>query len=803
MGCCASMRFTPEIECYDGYTGYKQKVNSMIQWAPELSFILHSHALSSFIGAAIIGAFLIYLLLYRSSARDNTVSSGFIYLQAAALLYVGGYALYASAQTPAGVLLWTRVCFTGAVLTPLALLQLIKALTHQSYPRLHRLALGITLFWCILLWASATLVVTPELYPITRKGHPTLVKGPWIIPFIISLLGLAFAVIVSYALYLKDHAAERQIMRPLTIAFGVLAINGVHDAFSAVGFILYPAQPWIGAVVLVLLHAVYTGNLVRKHNRTLERRLQEFNSLQEVGQALSRTLALDTVLATIYTHVSQLIPASIFYVALNVPETDEIIFPIFIEEGQRKAWPPRQHRNGLTEYVLRTGQPLLIRENFIETIKALDIQLLGVPVACWLGVPLRAGNETLGVLTVQSRTVPRLYDESHVILLSTIAAQAAVAIQNARLYAQTDAALTQRLQELNSILQSTRDGILLTDRDLNVLAASRALTDFLGVTWTTLRGQNLSDLRTYNDQPLAERTLYVLNGLTRDCDVLLHGNIPLKRQKLPPPPAVDRYLERTLTAVRDPQSNVTGWLLIFRDITEEQTVIKMREDMTNMLVHDLRSPTATLQTSLEVLHSELEIHPIPHALTILGIAQQGAERILNLINQLLLINKLEDGSLPLDIKPTSLAAILDKAITEITPLAAEAHVEITLEVPSDLPIVHVDPELVYRVFNNLLDNAIKFTPPRGYIRVWVKHNFALPHPKLLIGISDSGPGISPASQASLFRKFSQVPVPGAKRRGTGLGLAFCKLAIEAHNGRIWVESQPGDGATFKIELPQS
>ena len=112
---------------------------------------------------------------------------------------------------------------------------------------------------------------------------------------------------------------------------------------------------------------------------------------------------------------------------------------------------------------------------------------------------------------------------------------------------------------------------------------------------------------------------------------------------------------------------------------------------------------------------------------------------------------------------------------------------------------YFDPEFIDRVLHNLVDNAIKFTPDNGSVRLWVK-----PDPEnagaLLIGVTDSGPGIPPGELHRVFEKFQQTSVAG-RRIGTGLGLPFCKLAVEAHGGRIWVKSEVGKGSSFIMSLP--
>ncbi len=237
---------------------------------------------------------------------------------------------------------------------------------------------------------------------------------------------------------------------------------------------LSPAlSPWI-------LDGVPDRHSLAVTSRRLKRRVKELDGLQAVGQALSASLDVDTVLNAIYAQVAELMPAPAFYVALYDPDLDEVSFVLRIEDGERKPPSARRARRGLTEYVIQTGEPCSSRGTS-RTAFRVRLELLGRDAACWLGVPIAAGEEVLGMMAVQSFETPGNYDRSHLGILQTIGAQAAITIQNARLCARTDEALARRVQELDSVLRTTQDGVLLLDPELRVLAVNRALADFVGV----------------------------------------------------------------------------------------------------------------------------------------------------------------------------------------------------------------------------------------------------------------------------------------------------------------------------------
>jgi signal transduction histidine kinase len=551
---------------------------------------------------------------------------------------------------------------------------------------------------------------------------------------------------------------------------------------------------------LIFIVASLIAHSLARAGARLERRVKELTSLQVVGQALGASLNQDAILSAIYHQVSQLMPAENFYVALYEAESDMVTFPLAFEEGQQKRWRPRQAGNGLTEYVLRTRSRVLIRDHLTETLARLGVQAIGRAAVSYLGVPILAGEQPLGVIAVQSCWAGELYDESHKEILATIAGQAAVAIQNARLYARTDAALARRVQELDSILATTAEGVLLLDLDHQVVAVNRALANFARMTQLELHG-NLLTLTLPDGGTIIDRIGYTPAALQADCQHLSDGLAEVTErslQLLGPPP---RFIVRTLTPVRDRQGAITGWLLVFRDQTEEIELERLKEDMVHVMVHDLRAPLTTLMSSLAMVHEVIGNHPDQEITNLVTLAQRGGNRMLGLINRLLDINKLESGKMPVHLALLDVQTLFDEVASQFAPLLAETRIRLDVQIAADLPQVMADAEQIGRVLGNLIDNAIKFTPDQGQIRLWARVDVQHTSPALAIGVSDSGSGVPQEAQPHLFKKFQSFSSPNSRRRGTGLGLFYCKLVVEAHGGEIWVESQPGQGSTFVFRLP--
>jgi signal transduction histidine kinase len=183
---------------------------------------------------------------------------------------------------------------------------------------------------------------------------------------------------------------------------------------------------------------------------------------------------------------------------------------------------------------------------------------------------------------------------------------------------------------------------------------------------------------------------------------------------------------------------------------------------------------------------------------VLGIVISQVLKMQELANRILEIGQLERQQVPLNRVPIEMAHLISEALKLQTPLASAKGLRLESDVPPDLPPAWADAELIGRVLQNLLDNACKFTPPGGVVRVAARVGESEGRPALFVSVADTGPGIPDEIRARLFEKFVRGRQVGL---GSGLGLAFCKLAVEAHGGRITVDSSPERRTTFTFSLP--
>jgi len=228
-----------------------------------------------------------------------------------------------------------------------------------------------------------------------------------------------------------------------------------------------------------------------------------------------------------------------------------------------------------------------------------------------------------------------------------------------------------------------------------------------------------------------------------------------------------------------------------------QQLENLRDSLVHMLVHDLRSPLSSVAGSMELVLPEARALLSPDSTMILEEILYVSKRLLQMVTSVLDVNKLEAGRMKLHIAANDLVKIAQEAIAGQQALAGNRG--IVLEAPETV-MANVDGEILHRVFQNLLNNALKFTPAGGTVRVEIGNDTEW-H---VARISDSGPGIPRDLHEKIFEKFGEVSETSKSRHGffsTGLGLPFCRMAIEAHGGTIKVDSEPGKGSSFWFRLP--
>lgn len=413
-------------------------------------------------------------------------------------------------------------------------------------------------------------------------------------------------------------------------------------------------------------------------------------------------------------------------------------------------------------------------------------------------IPIRGSGRVLGVLaaTIDDQ---RYYTLNEIQALDVLANQVAVAIENTQLYEQIRAGR----DRLQAILDSTHEGMLLFDSDGRLLKANAAAEAMLEQDSAPYVGLHLTRWIFANRDKVQHLGGFSLSQLRQYlAGVRQHPDKPTHRQFQQRRRDGTCYIDETGTPVLDERGQPVGWLLVWRDITEERELEQVRQELSNMIVHDLRSPLTAILSSLTMIQdlldegeSDLDLYG-----EIIRIGQNSGEHMLNLVQSLLDIARLEQGTLGLSRDAHSLRDVIEEAIGTLSSLAYGAEIHITTDMDASLPPTWIDADKIKRVIGNLLDNALRYTPMDGTVTVRARYQVGEPH--VTVCIEDTGPGIPPDARLRIFDKFTQLDQSIVRgHKGSGLGLAFCKMAVEAHGGHIWVDDAPGGGAIFCLTLP--
>ncbi len=393
-------------------------------------------------------------------------------------------------------------------------------------------------------------------------------------------------------------------------------------------------------------------------------------------------------------------------------------------------------------------------------------------------VPLLAGGQLAGVLTLVHAS-PNFFHQEHLQLLQAIADLAGIAVRNAHLYDSVQEA-QRRYREL---FEDSIDPILLTDWQGQILEANRQALKAARREGSQLIGQSIETLHNPRVDLLGLDYANLKNNETVRYESTLHraGEVDLP---------VEVHVRR-LDFAGQP---TLQWIL--RDVSERKQLDKLRDDLMAMIYHDLRSPLANIISSLDILDTLLPEGQDESVRPLFQITTRSADRLQRLISSLLDINRLEAGQPITNPRPVNPRTLIDEAADTVRNLVDSKQQSLTMQLPASLPEISADGDMLRRVLINLLENAIKFTPMNGAIELGA----AVDSGVVRVWVKDSGPGIPKDALEFIFDKYTRLHADRYPK-GLGLGLAFCRLAIQAHGGKIWAESKPGAGSSFIFTIP--
>jgi two-component system phosphate regulon sensor histidine kinase PhoR len=332
--------------------------------------------------------------------------------------------------------------------------------------------------------------------------------------------------------------------------------------------------------------------------------------------------------------------------------------------------------------------------------------------------------------------------------------------------------------KLMSILDNMADGVILTDPEGNVVLTNRMVRSLFSI----------KDVST-EVKPLIEIIReHELNDTLKASLETGHEQVTQFESS-----TSNRYLRAIALPVD--QDKARGALVLIQDLTELRSLQTMRRELVGNISHELRTPLAGIKAMVETLQDGA-IDDRGTANDFLSRVEDEVDRLTQLVTELTELSRIETGRAELDIKPVNLNNLVETVITQLDPQAERQGLNIEKELATDLPAVPTDSERIRQVIANLVHNAIKFTDSGGRITI----KTAVEGESVNVAISDTGIGIAAEDLPHVFERFYKVD-KARTGQGTGMGLAIAKHIVEAHNGRIWVESETGRGSTFTFNLP--
>ncbi len=409
-----------------------------------------------------------------------------------------------------------------------------------------------------------------------------------------------------------------------------------------------------------------------------------------------------------------------------------------------------------------------------------DGHLVGGPssFSSSLVVPLVTGGQVVGTLALFSAK-PETYSTEDGELLDLLVNQVGDAISSLR------AAESAHRTRIERMVEAMVDGVVLTDERNQVVVMNSAARTLLKLSETSDKAQS---------RLLEERLGFAPYEMVRGWE---YGGQKVFREQLK---LNDRTVHLTVSPVADPAGSLKGVVLAMRDVTEQKLLEDRKDEFVSMVSHELRTPLTSITGALDLVLNFISGDINDKQRRYLEMARDSTEKLNALVDDLLDLSKFAKGHMRMNFEFTHLDQLVERVVEKYSPAFTEKAIALSVEIPPKAVKILADPNRLQQVFNNLLTNAVKFTPENGHARVEVKMSEGAPG-FVFISVWNSGEPIAEADLTRIFDRFEQARTARTRTiRGTGLGLSICRNIVESHGGRIWAEPVP-TGARFVAVLP--
>lgn len=550
---------------------------------------------------------------------------------------------------------------------------------------------------------------------------------------------------------------------------------------------------------LELLTAVANQASIAIENAQLfgqsRQRIAELETLQRTSLQLTSSLNLSNVLDTIAESALELVGANNCHIYLYEEATRTFTFGTALwKDGSRTAalQVPRPH--GFTSHVAQDKKVMIIEDATNHPLySSRDAKKWNIEAIA--GFPLKRLDQVLGVFTI-TFLKPHIFTEDELRVLGLLADQAAIAIETVRLVKGLEKEVKARTAKIRAeqekseaILRSIGDAIIMTDPEMRIQYVNNAFTVLTGYTAQEAIGQSMPQL--LKDLPEQETQLL---HLAQSQAASWQGEISIRRKD-----GRSYKAALTINPMRDGEGRLQGYACSHQDISRIKELDRARSQFLANVSHQLRTPITNLKLYTRLLKERPGPEKFDHYLEI--VAGQ-VDQLTHLVQDILEMTELDSGHALIDWASISPGAMIDAAIARYEAAAQNAGVALkAMPVPAELPSVKGDQDRLDQALNELLENAITFTPDGGEITIKAGTKIEQGQQWLTIAVSDTGVGISEEERRHVFDRFYRGnPVEAGHIPGTGLGLSIVAEIIHAHGGRIDVDSEVGKGSTFTLWL---
>jgi signal transduction histidine kinase/DNA-binding response OmpR family regulator len=553
-----------------------------------------------------------------------------------------------------------------------------------------------------------------------------------------------------------------------------LAVQAIRA--GARDYVPKPCEPQV--IQASVERALRDVHLRKEHNRlttqlsqaneALQRQLQELNAINAIGKSVTSLLDLEQVLTRVVEAATFLARAEEGSLMLLDDASGELYLRATKNVDEIVARGLRiRVDDSLAGRVVSTGRPVLLSGEGLTKIATTYL------VKSLLMVPLQApDSNVIGVLIVDNQVSSQAFGDHDLRMLTAMANYATTAIHNASLVE----SLQSEKNKTETVLRETSEAVLVMDDAERVLLCNRAALSAFDLKEGSVIGYPLREV-------LPNQELTDLLARHEKAGIPVQAELALDD---------GRTLHASVSAIKG-----VGLAIVMHDITHLKEVDRIKSEFVSAISHDLRTPLTTIQGYVDLLPRAGPLNQRQHEF--LTRVQRSLSSVSDLVSDLLDITRIETGA-DIDMVPTDLKAIVEEVVLELTSeLEAKQH-DLQTHLPESLSPIMGNPRRLRQVISNLVGNAIKYTPKNGVIELEAAEG----EDHVMVAVRDNGLGIPAADQPYVFDKFFRVDQPETRDiPGTGLGLAIVKSVVEGHGGRVWVESEPGQGSAFILLLPKT